>query len=227
MISDAAQRATSQFEQWIDEPQFPCVGAKSARSQDGLSYLLAGDLRAADRDRQIVGCLQEFAAGHAEDALFVSQLVFFPDTPLLDETRFEQALWRRLQALQEIDAVDYSWDASVSDDPGSPRFSLSIGGRGYYVVGLHPGASRPARQAHCAALVFNLHSQFEQLRADGRYEKLQAAIGERDVAYSGSRNPMLAGHGVASEARQYSGRQVDSQWRCPFAAVGRERADAP
>lgn len=227
MTSDAAQRAASQFEQWIDDPQFPCVGAKSARSQDGLRYLLAGDLRAADRDRQIVRHLQRFAAGHDEEALFVSQLVFFPDTPVLDEMQFEQALWQRLQALHEIDAIHYNWDARVSADPRSPSFSLSIGGRGYYVVGLHPGASRPARQAHCAALVFNLHSQFEQLRADGRYEKLQAAIGERDVAYSGSRNPMLAGHGVASEARQYSGRQVDSQWRCPFAAVARERADAP
>lgn len=227
MTRDAAPSAASQFEQWIDDAQFPCVGAKSARSQDGLRYLVAGDLRADDRDRQIVHCLQQFAAGHGEDALFVSQLVFFPDTPMLDENQFEQALWQRLQALHEIDAIDYHWDASVSDDPGSPRFSLSIGGRGYYVIGLHPGASRAARRAHCAALVFNLHSQFEQLRADGRYQKLQAAIGERDVVYSGSRNPMLAGHGMASEARQYSGRQVDSQWRCPFVAGPRVGADAP
>lgn len=227
MNSDAARCAASLFEQWIDDPQFPCVGAKSARSQDGLRYLTAGDLRTDDRDRQIVDRLQEFADGHAQDALFVSQLVFFPDTPLLDENQFEQALWQRLQALHDIDAVDYRWDASVSSDPGSPRFSLSIGGRGYYVIGLHPGASRVARQAQCATLVFNLHSQFEQLRADGRYAKLQAVIGERDVAYSGSRNPMLAGHGMVSEARQYSGRQVDGQWRCPFVAGRREGADAP
>ena len=38
----------------------------------------------------------------------------------------------------------------------------------------------------------------------------------RDEAIAGSRNPMLARHGEASEARQYSGRAVDPDWRCPF-----------
>ena len=69
-----------------------------------------------------------------------------------------------------------------------------------------------------AALVFNLHSQFETLREDGRYEKLRAAITERDIAFSGSRNPMLKQHGESSEARQYSGREVGAEWRCPFSA---------
>jgi FPC/CPF motif-containing protein YcgG len=83
---------------------------------------------------------------------------------------------------------------------------------------VHPGASRAARRFDCAALVFNLHSQFETLREDGRYEKLRAAITERDIAFSGTRNPMLSQHGEASEARQYSGRQVGAEWRCPFSA---------
>jgi FPC/CPF motif-containing protein YcgG len=60
--------------------------------------------------------------------------------------------------------------------------------------------------------VFNLHSQFETLRDDGRYDKLRESITERDTAFSGSRNPMLAVHGDASEARQYSGRQVGAEW---------------
>ena len=34
--------------------------------------------------------------------------------------------------------------------------------------------------------------------------------------FIGSLNPMLAQHGEASEARQYSGRQVDDGWKCPF-----------
>ena len=38
----------------------------------------------------------------------------------------------------------------------------------------------------------------------------------RDEALAGSRNPMLARHGEASEARQYSGRVVDDAWQCPF-----------
>jgi hypothetical protein len=76
---------------------------------------------------------------------------------------------------------------------------MSLGGRAFYVIGVHPGASRKARRFGRAALVFNLHSQFETLREDGRYDKMRAAITERDIAFSGSRNPMLAGHGEASE----------------------------
>jgi len=104
---------------------------------------------------------------------------------------------------------------------------MSLGGRAFYVIGLHPGSSRPARRFRCAALVFNLHSQFETLRADGRYDKLREAITQRDIAYSGSRNPMLAVHGVASEARQYSGRQFDGRWRCLFSAQAGGHHDAP
>ena len=84
------------------------------------------------------------------------------------------------------------------------------------MVGLHPNASRPARRFPRPTLVFNLHDQFERLRAEGRYEKMRDKIIERDVALAGEPNPMLARHGEASEARQYSGRAVDDAWACPF-----------
>jgi len=84
------------------------------------------------------------------------------------------------------------------------------------VVGLHPRASRRARRFAAPALVFNLHDQFERLRADGRYETLRRTILARDLAFSGSLNPMLARFGEVSEARQYSGRAVEPGWSCPF-----------
>ncbi|MEO5565589.1 MAG: guanitoxin biosynthesis heme-dependent pre-guanitoxin N-hydroxylase GntA [Luteimonas sp.] len=214
----ATTNIVREFQARIEDPEFPCVGAKAAAAQHNLEFELAGDLRSSHADERLVGCLQAFAAAAPADAVFVSKLVLFPSTPRLHEAQFEQALWNRLGALHAIDATRHTWDPSVSCDPESPRFSMSIGGRAFYVIGLHPDASRPARRFHCAALVFNLHSQFETLRDDGRYEKLRETITERDIAYSGSRNPMLATHGVASEARQYSGRQVDHTWRCPFSA---------
>ena len=73
-------------------------------------------------------------------------------------------------------------------------------------------------------MVFNLHDQFERLRAAGRYDKLRGAILSRDVALAGSVNPMLASHGTMSAARQYSGRAVEDGWRCPFS--GRTAPDA-
>lgn len=201
----------------IARPAFPCVGAKSAVAHDGLEFFEAGDLRDGGSDARLLERLQAFAVGAANDALFISFVAAFPETPRLAEPAFEQGLWQRLQSLQVLDARDYAWDAKVSDDPASPQFSMSLGGRAFYVIGLHPGASRKARRFDCATLVFNLHSQFETLRKDGRYEKLRANITERDIAYSGSRNPMLREHGEASEARQYSGRQIAPGWRCPFA----------
>jgi FPC/CPF motif-containing protein YcgG len=69
-------------------------------------------------------------------------------------------------------------------------------------------------------MIFNLHAQFEQLREAGKYEGMREKIMVRDEALAGSRNPMLARHGEASEARQYSGRQVDESWQCPFRYSG-------
>ena len=102
----------------------------------------------------------------------------------------------------------------------SPDFSLSFAGEAFFVVGLHPQASRPARRFRAPVLVFNMHEQFERLRAEGRYERMRSTILVRDERLAGSINPMLQRHGESSEARQYSGRSVDENWRCPFAPKG-------
>ena len=221
MANSSPTSAQLAFLDRIARPAFPCVGAKSAAAQDAIEFFEAGDLRDPACDEDLLARLQVFAARARDDALFVSFVALFPATPELGEEDFEAALWQRLQALHGLDARNFRWDPSVSSSPDSPDFSMSFGGRAYYVVGLHPGSSRRARRFGCAALVFNLHSQFETLRADGRYEKMRAAITERDIEYSGSRNPMLKRHGEDSEARQYSGRAVGAQWRCPFSAQGK------
>jgi hypothetical protein len=126
-------------------------------------------------------------------------------------------MWERLQSLADKDAwkgLDY--DPRVCPDPDSPHFSLSFGEEGFFVVGLHPRASRPARRFARPTLVFNLHDQFERLRSDGRYDRMRASILSRDAALAGSVNPMLAHHGETSEAAQYSGRVVGGEWACPF-----------
>ena len=134
-----------QFLARVALPDFPCVGAKSAQAHDNIGFIVASNLLAGGDDERIVGALQQFAASTGSDAVFLSQVVVFPATPALDEQQFEVALWRRLQAFHLIDAGSHAWDPSVSSDPASPHFSMSIGGRGFYVIGLHPGASRAAR----------------------------------------------------------------------------------
>jgi len=223
MAADGTQRidgdAITQFRHYVQQIGFPCLAARAATENDHVHFLVAGSLASSDADEAIVAQAREFAADAKSSKGFQSLALLFPDTPPMDEVAFEQALWARLQALHAMDARTAQWDPSVSDDPSSPKFSFSLGGHAFYVVGLHPASSRRARRFPQAALVLNLHSQFEALRAEGRYERFHDAIAERDVKFSGSPNPMLATHGEGLEAPQYSGREVDADnWRCPFHA---------
>ena len=176
-------------------------------------------------DLRIHDELLRFARAYREEpALFRSLAVVFEGPDDLDEEAFEAALWRRAQSLSDKDVWrGQEYDHAVSADPESPHFSLSFGGEAFFIVGLHPAASRPARRFSRPAMVFNLHDQFETLRAQGKYEAMREKIMVRDEAVSGSRNPMLTRHGEASEARQYSGRVVDPEWKCPFRFSGDAR----
>jgi uncharacterized protein len=206
------------FRQFVRDTSFPCVGAKSALARGTMNFLIARDMRSAWDDLRIYAALYGFTNRYKSDpSLFQSVVLLFEDATPMPEEAFEANLWARLQSLSDKDEwLGQPFDTRVSDDPEDPHFSLSFGGEAFFVVGLHPGASRPARRFQVPAMVFNLHDQFERLRADGRYEKLRETIITRDVAIAGSVNPMLARHGTASEARQYSGRVVDEAWRCPF-----------
>lgn len=202
----------------VDDRAFPCVGAKAALAKGTLQVLACNRIDSSWDDLRIHDGLMRFAAAYREDAgLFRSFAVVFEGPDDLTESAFERALWTRIQSLSDKDVWrGQDYDTRVSADPDDPHFSLSFGGEAFFVVGLHPHASRPARRFARPTMVFNLHDQFETLRAQGRYETMREKIMVRDEAVAGSRNPMLARHGTSSEARQYSGRVVDDAWRCPF-----------
>lgn len=208
------------FETFVRDKAFPCVGAKSALARSQMDIIIARDITSTWDDLRIHPGLFEAARRFKVDpTLFQSFVVIFEGPRDLDEVSFERAMWERIQSLADKDAWNgVPYDATVDPDPDSPHFSLSFGGEAFFAVGMHPGASRPARRFETPAVVFNLHRQFEMLRASGAYEKLRASILERDVNLAGAVNPMLARHGESSEARQYSGRAVEESWSCPFAA---------
>ncbi len=206
------------FRGFIKDPAFPCVGAKSALSKGDLRVLVARDIRSERDDARIHAALLAFVANYrARPDLFQSFAVIFETADDLSEAAFETHLWTRVQSVSDRDRlIGHRWDKRVAHEPDDPHFSLSFAGEAFFVVGLHPGASRPGRRFQAPVLVFNLHDQFERLRAEGRYEKLRAAILRRDETLAGSINPMLGRHGEVSEARQYSGRVVEEGWTCPF-----------
>ena len=214
------------FTQFINHRDFPCVGAKAALKRDGMRFVVARDFRSAWDDLRILPGLIDLARGYrAEPTLFQSLVVLFEEGAPADEQQYESQLWKRLQSLTDKDEwLGQPFDHRVSHDPEDPHFAMSFGGEAFFVVGLHPRASRPARSFDVPAMVFNLHDQFEMLRAEGRYDKLRSSILERDLAIAGSANPMLAQHGTLSAARQYSGRAVEDGWQCPFSGRGKRDA---
>jgi FPC/CPF motif-containing protein YcgG len=220
---DTSSDLAIQFRSIISESSFPCVGAKSALAKGQLNILVARDLRSNWDDKRIYEGISEIVKRyHADQNLFQSFAVIFEGPTDLSERDFERHLWNRAESLTNKDV----WhgresDQRVSVDPGDPHFSLSFQEEAFFIVGMHPNASRLARKFVRPVLVFNLHDQFEKLREQGRYEKMREVIIERDIAIAGTANPMLARHGETSEARQYSGRKVDENWECPFHPVER------
>jgi uncharacterized protein len=208
------------FRQKVLNPKFPCLGAKSALTRSRMQIMIARDITSSWNDLTIFPKLVRFAKRYKDDPKpFQTFVVIFEGPRNLTEATFERALWQRIQSLSDKDAwAGFRRDTRVSADPQDGHFSLSFGGEAFFAVGLHPRASRPARRFATPVIVFNLHAQFEQLRELGNYEKLRAAILSRDLLFSGSENPMLSRHGETSEARQYSGRRVGEDWRCPLRA---------
>jgi len=217
LVNNPARLERQLFEK-IADAAFPCVGAKSALARDQIKVLPCHSLVSAWDDVLIHRELLDWGAQYRKEPEGLRSLaVVFEGPDDLSETEFEQAMWERIQSFSDKDHwLGQSYDSRVSADPEDPHFSLSFGGEAFFVVGLHPNASRPARRMPHPTLVFNLHDQFHRLREQGRYERMRETILERDRKLAGTTNPMLARHGDASEAAQYSGRLIEGDWRCPF-----------
>jgi FPC/CPF motif-containing protein YcgG len=215
-----------QFRALVLHPSFSCLGAKSAVRGGGYRLGIYDELGAPETTRALARDLAAFATGLDDDAEaeqdgHAGRLTTFVASFLRpvpgDEIEFERLLWAQLQALHESDPV-HTWDPSVSSDPEDAHFSFSIAGRAFFVVGLHAGSTRWARRFAWPTLVFNPHEQFERLRQEGHFTRLQALIRAREETLQGAVNSNLGDFGERSEARQYSGRPVDDEWRCPFRA---------
>lgn len=207
-----------QLSDFLSDAAFPCVGAKSALNKDRIVFADYPSLGDPSVVVDLCARLGAFSKAHPDPGDVPVSFIAMFDEPPQDELAFEQSLWTLLQALHEHDRAHFGWDPTVGSDPTQSSFSLSIAGRAFFVVGLHPGASRLARRAPFPCLVFNFHNQFEHLKTSGKYQSLQDAIRSRELQLQGAINPVLARFGKASEARQYAGRAVESGWRCPFHA---------
>ena len=197
--------------------EFPCIAAKAAAGRQQVECMVAQHMECPGDDEKILQFLYAFVDTYRQSQdLYHTAAILFKQPDFISEEDFEAALWMRLQAIADRDAKFHNYDSRVNRDPSSPEFSFSIGEEAFYIIGLHPQSSRIARRFKYPTLVFNPHHQFEALRQTAKYDAMKRAVRKKDVALSGSVNPMLEDFGNASEAFQYSGRQYDPSWRCPL-----------
>lgn len=204
-----------QFKKFIIEDDHPCIMSQTIFSSENYelkTYTGLGSAAAASKlldDLDIYLKSYDFSTNK-----FFSFIAVFEDASDYSEIEFERLLWKQLQQIHNLDNKD--WDKTVSSDPKKKSFSFSVLGTAFYIVGMHPNSSRNARKSPHPTLVFNLHWQFEKLREMGVYKRVRDTIRKRDLQKNGSTNPMLVDFGNKSEAPQYSGRQVEASWECPF-----------
>lgn len=202
------------LEEMVGHPQYPCLGARSVFRREAAEIVVLGDMCDPDSLEQLSEALAEYGSRADPAGAFVSFIAVFRGPEIRDEKHFEALLWDVLQRLHDGD--DQPWAQGVDADPDQAHFAFSHAGVPYFIVGLHPQASRVARRTPLPTLVFNLHEQFELLRGTGSFERMRDTIRRRDAQLQGEVNPMAADHGDVSEARQYAGRQVEDDWQAPF-----------
>jgi len=205
-----------EFEEFVNDAGFSCLAGKGVVHQQGHVVRSYAPLATREATIALAADLSAFTVTSATPTTLRAFVAVFPARAPRSELAFERRLWAQLQLLHEHDDPSARWDPNVSDDPDDPMFSFSFAGCAYFVVGLHAYSSRISRRFLWPALIFNPHSQFGRLRGEGRFARMQQAIREREIAVQGSLNPNLADFGERSEARQYSGREVERDWKCPF-----------
>ncbi|MGZ9931895.1 guanitoxin biosynthesis heme-dependent pre-guanitoxin N-hydroxylase GntA [Streptomyces sp. NC-S4] len=198
----------------IGREDFICLGAKAALRRGGVFHRHCGELGSPSGVLDSLAGLGDFLESFEPgDRSFSSFVATFDSMPDQAEQAFEEAVWGHLQGMHDRDSLRHGWSEQYDSDPASPRFAFSVQGHPFFVVGLHPGASRPSRRFRLPALVFNSHLQFNAMGRN--FFRMRKKIRQRDVTFNGSANPSLLTY--RDEARHYSGRMTAPGWGCPFA----------
>lgn len=200
----------------IGDAKYPCVGAKASFNSNQYRLGIYGEMGAEDTTQHLGEDLRKYIKDTIEsESDYLTLIAVFTDE-VESELDFETRLWHQVQKLHDSEKHEQKWDPAVSNNPADNNFSFSFDGTAFFIVGLHPKASRTARRIGYTAMAFNLHRQFDKLRENDQFENMKKVIRNREIAYDGTINPMLEDFGKGQEAPQYSGRRVEKEWKCPF-----------
>lgn len=142
----------------LQQNNYPCIAA--LQSYQRKDYWLkcyenfGGYQERPDLREDLLNNLAEFEKSKSPYFTFWA---VFDDVNNLDEDQFELNMWRELSALSPA-------------SNHSRNYCLCIGGRVFFVAGLHPASSRLSRRFPWPALVFNTFEQFETVQANPMVE---------------------------------------------------------
>jgi FPC/CPF motif-containing protein YcgG len=217
-IPPLGETAHDQLRATILNEYFPCIGARAAFAQGTYRFGYYKELGHLSSMAAMGRDLRRFVTEYEQLGDFSSFIAVFKYPQNSTETSFETLLWRHLQMLHDNDINE--WDPHYSPNPTDANFAFSFFGKAFFVVGMHPGASRFARRITFNTLVFNPESQIRRLKEEGILQRFAHTVRERDTLYQGCPNPSLPAETDTSggEARVYSGRLhvPGDGWVCPF-----------
>lgn len=194
-----------QLSQFILDNNFPCIMAKSVIKTGHVQVVVVKN--ASQAIGEVLGQLYSFIDDYrAKPKKLRSFIVVLDDEKTLDFEQYEKVFWEFLSRMSIEDKKRHPHDPRVSDDPQHADFSYSIKSEAFFILALHPHSPRFARRFIKPAIVFNLHQQFEQMRAKGVFTKVRNLIRLKDKILQGSINPMLTDFGEKSEIFQYLGK---------------------
>jgi FPC/CPF motif-containing protein YcgG len=207
--------ATLVHAQWrglLLSDQFPCLGGTSAIRTERYRFALYPELGSAAAIRDCVADLAGFQCDAPAETEPIAVHVAVFDGPVnADEKGFERDLWRQLQGMHRADRQRSGIEEFEPVTLNETDDGIWLGDRTYFVVGLHPAASRWARRFAWPTLVFNALSHDALLRRRGQYERMQSTIRRRDTRLQGAPNPAVDRPQLA----QFAGRDVERDWQCP------------
>ncbi|ASD63499.1 guanitoxin biosynthesis heme-dependent pre-guanitoxin N-hydroxylase GntA [Bdellovibrio bacteriovorus] len=201
----------------INQRHYPCVAAIQALHHRDYTFDVYEDFGTGDSRHRLALNLIRFKHEQRQSQVpYLSYFAIYPNDRANTEEEFERKMWRELSALWEDETIAGSWDPQFSDNPEEQNFCFSLDGSAYFVVGLHPAASRISRRLPYNVLVFNLYSQFTELMKKGTYDAMVKVNRDRDRRFQGSVNPMAETYNESWESIQFSGRNNPPDWKCPF-----------
>jgi FPC/CPF motif-containing protein YcgG len=123
---------------------------------------------------------------------------------------------QHLQHMHNIDSRTYGLDEGATSDPNEPNFGFHVAGHAFFIVGVHPGASRASRRFVRPAIAFNSLMQFMLL--GDKFFSMQDAIRKRESTNNGSVNPSFTTYEYQMPSRHFAGRMTEEDWKCPFSS---------